>query len=213
MAFDAGETLASQYSCSPRIRALLEGFAALVSPLADTALLYRCLLNPLSAQGPCLDVWGRITGQERNTSMVTATAIPHLGFKDDPLAQPFAAAPFYRGGAQRVRFELSDEAYRLYILARAMANISGGSMASLNAMLAALLPGAQIELTRTGPMQLKLTVTGSLSAYEQNLLLSGSLPPVPAGVSLEVELHHARHFGFEGGTSTPFNDGPLFQKN
>lgn len=210
---DISATIQSQYACSPKIRALAQGFADLIDPETDLQLFYDKIFNIDTAQGVGLDIWGRIIGQPRSAEMVTKYGVKYFGFnsKAAPNATGFDAAPFYHG-AEQVKFELSDDAYRLFLKTKAMANISTGSLADLNRMLHELLPGREVHIVRTGPMRLKLVCAGELTDYERNMLLQGDIPPIPTGVTLEVELNDAKYFGFNAESNTPFGQGPLFQR-
>lgn len=210
---DISPTIQSQYACSPKIMALAQGFADLIDPEADLQLFYDKVFNIDTAQGVGLDIWGRIIGLPRTAEMVTKHGVKYFGFdsKAAPNATGFDNDPFYHG-AEQVKFELSDEAYRLFLKTKAMANISTGSLADLNRMLQELLPGREVAITRTGPMCLKLVCSGELTDYERNMLLQGDLPPIPSGVTLEVELNDAKYFGFNSGSNAPFGQGPLYQR-
>lgn len=208
---DILRTVQAQYSTSTRLLGLIEGLDKLLSPAQDIQAFYDNVFNLQTARGEGLDVWGEITGVRRNTSMVTAIGVPHFGFnsKADEAATGFDEATFYHG-ADRAHFKLSDEAYRLHILAKAAANISNGSMGDLNRMLHMLFPKCKVRISRTGPMRLKLIASGKLTDYEKNMLLSGNMPPIPTGVTLEAEINGARYLGFNPEYNSGFNSGPLF---
>lgn len=208
---DILQTVQAQYSTSPRLLSLIKGLSALIDPGPDIDTFYKNVFNMATANGEGLDVWGRIVGVKRNSSMVTAIGVPHFGFnsKADEAATGFDDATFYHG-ADRTYFKLSDEAFRLHVLAKAAANISNGSMADLNRMLHMLFPKCRVRISRTGPMRLKLIASGKLTDYEKNLLLSGNMPPIPTGVTLEAEINGARYLGFNPEYNSGFNDGPLF---
>lgn len=210
---DISATIQSQYSTSPKIMALAQSFADLIDAAPDAQLFYDKVFNLETAQGVGLDIWGRIVGLERSAEMVTEYGVKYFGFssKAAPNATGFNNDPFYHG-ADQVKFELSDDAYRLFLRTKAMANISTGSLADLNRMLHQLLPGRDVAIYRAGPMHLKLICAGELTDYERNMLLQGDLPPIPAGVTLEVELNGAKYFGFNSESNTPFNQGPLYQR-
>lgn len=210
MSFDVQETILSQYSSSPRLRALVEGLAKVISPNDGLESLYKNLIDVDTASGICLDVWGRIVGVKRELDMTTEIGAPYFSFKSkaNPTAKGFNQAPFYYG-AHKTTFTVSDDAYRLYIKAKAMANISTGSLQELNAMIQRLLPECEIHLYRTAPMHLKLVVIGTITDYEKNILLSGTFPPIPTGVTLEVDLKRVKFFGFNDTDNTGFNRGPF----
>ncbi|TIR44152.1 MAG: DUF2612 domain-containing protein, partial [Mesorhizobium sp.] len=70
-----------------------------------------------TAQGYGLDVWGRIVGVNR---ILQVTAGDWFGFQEaSPGTDPFGNGAFYSGAPLTSNFALSDEAYRLLILAKA----------------------------------------------------------------------------------------------
>ena len=207
------ETILSQYSCSPRIMALAHCFYDNQMPWDNIALFYQKIFDIDTASDIGLDIWGRIVGIKRNASMVTKIGVPHFGFTgpnnhNSSNATGFNQAAFYHG-ADKVNFTLSDDAYRLYIKTKAMANICDGSFTALNNMLKTLLPHCDVRLTRVGPLHVKLVCSGELSDYEKNMLLSGEMPPIPSGVTLDVELNNTTYFGFNTEHNTGFNQGPF----
>lgn len=216
MAFHIEDTIQSQYACSPHINALARGFWELINPKGDIDLFYRLCFDLDTAQGVALDIWGRILGMPRSMQAVSEIGVPYLGFinKKAPVKETkgFNQEPFYYGATER-HLELSDDAYRLMLKTKAMANISTGSLADLNRMLSALLPRAEVQIFRTAPMMLKIVATGALTDYERSLLTRGDLPPIPTGVGLEVEINGEKPFGFEGGNVTPFNRGPFYWRS
>lgn len=207
---DIDKTILAQYSTSPVLTTLIRDLARALSPDESLKLYFRTTFNVNTAEGKGLNTWGRIVGVPRSSNMVTAVGVPHLGFKGgiDPAATGFDQSSFYHG-ADRTTFKLSDEAYRLHIKAKAAANISNGSLAQLNMMLHMLFPKCDVRLTRIAPMHLKLVCSGKLTDYEKNLLLSGSMPPIPTGVTLEAEINGDRFFGFNSKHSSAFNNGPF----
>lgn len=210
MSFDVNKTILSQYSASPRLLSLIQGLAQVLSTKEINSVFYQNIFDLDTAKGMGLDVWGRIVGIKRELNMVTEVGVPYFGFKThgNSTVTGFDQAPFY-SGAQKTAFTISDDAYRLFIKAKAMANISTGSLEELNAMIQALLPQCQIKLIRTSPMHLKLIVVGKLTDYEKNILISGSFPPIPTGVTLELDLQRAKYFGFNATDNTGFNQGPF----
>lgn len=209
MPFDVKETILSQYSGSPRLLALIQGLAEVINTKQGLETFYKNIFDLDSAKGIGLDIWGRIVGVKRELDMTTEIGVPYFGFKSrvNPSAKGFDQEPFY-SGAQHTVFTVSDDAYRLYIKAKAMANISTGSLQDLNTMIQRLLPDCEIQLFRTKPMHLKLIVIGTITDYEKNILLSGAFPPIPTGVTLEVDLKRVKYFGFNDTDTTGFNRGP-----
>lgn len=207
------ETIQSQYASSPHIMALVRGYYEMINPRSDLELFYNKVFNLETAEGAGLDIWGRIVGISRSSEMVTEVGVPHLGFKTqaDSSSVGFDLAPWYHG-AQKLKFKLSDDAFRLFIKTKAMANISNGSLADLNRLLQELLPHCRVSITRIAPMHLKLICSGPLKDYEYNMLLKGDLPPIPAGVTIDMEINNAVYFGFTADSNTGFNNGPFYQR-
>lgn len=216
MALRIEDTIQSQYACAPHITRLVQGFWRMVDPAPDIERFYELCFDIDTAQGVALDIWGRILGMPRSMQAVTEVGVPYWGYYNKKAqvkeVRGFEQAPFFYGAQER-HLELSDEAYRLMLKTKAMANISTGSLADLNRMLAALLPRAEVQIFRTAPMMLKIIATGDLTDYEQSLLTRGDLPPIPTGVGLEVEINGAKPMGFAGGNVVPFDQGPWYRKN
>ncbi len=207
------ETVQSQYATAPTITSLVKGFGELFDRKADIDAFYSKVFDLDTCDSYGLDIWGRIVGVKRNASMVTVVGVPYFGFhnpynKDE---KGFNQEPFFHGAEDKT-FVLSDDAYRLYIKAKAITNICNGSIERLNYMLNMLLPKCDVRLTRVSAMHFRLVCSGPLTDFERTLLLSGSMPPIPTGVTFEAELNGARYFGFNAVENTAFNDGPLFQR-
>lgn len=213
MPLDIRETILSQYSSSPRLMALIFGLAEVLGTQKDLQTFYKNVFDIDTAKGVGLDIWGRIVGISRSAQMVTSIGVPYLGFeaKGVEAVKGFNQAQFYKG-KRKTKLALSDDAYRLYIKVKAAANITNGSLAELNALLAQLLPKCKVSLTRIAPMHLKLTCSGPLKDYQKNMLLLGDLPPIPSGVKLDIVINGAQYLGFNADNNTGFNDGPFYQR-
>lgn len=139
-AFDYLKTIISQYANSPVILRLIQNFDIYVDPTANINAFYNMLWNVDTAQGYGLDVWGRIVGVTRTLQVAQGR---WLGFKESTTvnSDPFNQSPFYFGATLTNNFLLSDAAFRLLIFAKALANISDGSIPSINMLLMNLFPG------------------------------------------------------------------------
>ena len=97
--WDIAETVQSQYATSKRMRAVIDAFWQAINPKADIDLLYKKLVNPRTAEGYGLDVWGRIVAIGRSYLAVD-DGTPYFGFdppegvKNERL-NSFGNAPFY----------------------------------------------------------------------------------------------------------------------
>ena len=78
--FDILATIQSQYAASARMVELITRFAALIDPTADVELMVEKMVDPMTAEGWGLDVWGRIVALDRRL-VVKRTLQEHLGFK------------------------------------------------------------------------------------------------------------------------------------
>ncbi|MBZ9683196.1 DUF2612 domain-containing protein [Mesorhizobium sp. CO1-1-2] len=136
--FDVWQTVISQYANSPALTALIGNLFAYLDQTANFDAFFDYIWNVDTAQGYGLDVWGRIVGVNR---VLLVTAGDWFGFEGaSPGADPFGQGAFYSGAPLTANFALSDEAYRLLILAKAAANITNGSIPAINQILLSLFP-------------------------------------------------------------------------
>lgn len=200
----------SQYAASPVINALAQSFYTLIDPTPDIQLFYDRAFNIDTAQGWGLDVWGRIVAIERKLGDV-AVESQYWGFQplngaiNDRLGT-FEEAPYFSDSLTQ-SFILEDNAYRLLIKTKAIANISTGSLGDLNRIMYELIPDKEIYILHTGTMHLRILVRGHLASFQALLLNRGDLPPMPAGVGWDTyEVPHDT-FGFQGQGLSGFDTG------
>ena len=135
--FDWQATVISQYANSPRLMNWVAAFADAIDMRDELDAFYDFLWNIQTCYGYGLDVWGRIVVVNRTLQVQTR----FFGFEEgSPDFDPFNTSPFYTGGPTSAAFTLSDDAYRLLIIAKAAANISYGSIPGLNHILQLLFP-------------------------------------------------------------------------
>lgn len=200
-------TVQSQYAASPHIRALVDSFWEAINPEADIDEIYKKLVNPETAEGFGLDVWGRIVAIGREYAS-KATTNPYWGYEPpegvvNPRMRNFGNAPFYKEVTGKVR--LSDQAYRVYIFLKAMINIGDGSLASLNRMVHTLFPSVKIALLHVDTMVLRIVIQSELAQSDLDALLN--LPWLPAGVGLEVYQVITPTWGLEGSGLETLDNG------
>ena len=183
--WDIAETVQSQYATSKRMRAVIDAFWQAINPKSDIDLLYKKLVNPRTAEGYGLDVWGRIVAIGRSY------LAPPAGVKNDRLGT-FNVTPFYKKILGKVR--LTDPMYRTYVFLKALINISDSSLASLNRMMKMLFPDADVQVLHTGTMVLRILILSPLSESDKASL--DNLPWLPAGVGLEMYQVITPTFGF-----------------
>ena len=205
--WDIAETVQSQYATSKRMRAAIDAFWQAINPKSDIDLLYKKLVNPRTAEGWGLDVWGRIVAIGRSYLAVDDDT-PYFGFdppegvKNERL-NSFGNAPFYKQVMGKVR--LADTMYRTYVFLKALINISNSSLASLNQAVKLLFPDADIQILHTGTMVLRVLVLSPLSESDKAAL--DNLSWIPAGVGLEMYQVVTPTFGFAGTGLKNFNNG------
>ena len=205
--WDIAETVQSQYATSKRMRAVIDAFWQAINPKADIDLLYKKLVNPRTAEGYGLDVWGRIVAIGRSYLAVDDDT-PYFGFdppegvKNERL-NSFGNAPFYKQVMGKV--ELADTMYRTYVFLKALINISNSSLAGLNHMVKLLFPDADIQILHTGTMVLRVLILSPLSESDKAAL--DNLPWLPAGVGLEMYQVITPTFGFAGTGLQNFDNG------
>ena len=205
--WDIAETVQSQYATSKRMRAVIDAFWQAINPKSDIDLLYRKLVNPRTAEGVGLDIWGRIVAIGRSYLAVDDDT-PYFGFdppegvKNERL-NSFGNAPFYKQVMGKVR--LADTMFRTYVFLKALINISNSSLASLNQAVKLLFPDADIQILHTGTMVLRVLVLSPLSESDKAAL--DNLSWIPAGVGLEMYQVITPTFGFAGTGLKNFDNG------
>lgn len=178
--FDA--TIISQYGNSPVIYSLIENFNSCIDPSADLDAFYNNIWNIETAIGYGLDVWGRIVGVQR---VLQVSSGVYFGFADanDSSETPFNQAPFYVGTPTTGNYALTDDAFRTLIYAKALANISDGSIFSINNILMTLF-GSQgpCYVTDLGGMAMTYTFSFILSPVDFAIVSQSGVLPKPTGV-------------------------------
>lgn len=179
-------TIISQYSQSPAINQLITGWNDNLDAGALIDNFYNLVWNVETAVGWGLDVWGRIVGVGR-TLQIAATK--YFGFEEatDVSADPFGQSPFYQGQPVTSNYVLSDEGFRVLILAKALANISNGSCAALNQILLLLFPGrGNCYVVDNLDMTFDYVFDFALSPVELAIVSNSGVLPKPAGASVTV---------------------------
>ncbi len=185
--FDYWRTIMSQYANSPIITGLISSFFAAVDQTRNVSELYDNVFNVLTAVGTGLDIWGRIVGVSRVLQLPVTGAM--FDFKEaGASAESFSQAPFNPGSAVTTAYALSDSAFRILVLAKALANISNGSTKSINAIMLALFPGrGNVFVVDNLNMTMVYRFRFSLSAVESAIVTQSGVLPRPAGVSATVQ--------------------------
>ena len=136
--FDVWRTIISQYANSPIITRLIENIFEYLDQTRNFDDFFDFVMNINTAVGYGLDVWGRIVGVNRVIQVPTSN---WFGYEEAlPGSYTFGQGAFYTGDPLTGNYALSDQAYRLLILAKAAANITNGSIPAINRILMSLFP-------------------------------------------------------------------------
>lgn len=210
MPFDVSETIASQYANSPTLLQLIDCMSQYFDPSTDFSNFYDAVWNIDTANSFGLNVWGKIVNVSRN--LTVPGDIAYFGFGEGAGYQPFDQAQFYDGVKSTQTYTLTDSAYRTLILAKALANISGGSAGSINSLLRTLFRNrGRCYVVDLGGMQMMFTFEFNLHPYEIAILAQSGVIPRPAGVSVVVQMvDTGSTFGFAEQGGQPFNQGVFF---
>lgn len=200
------ETIISQYANSPTINQLIESLNGYINPRVNMQAFYDQVWNIDTAQGFGLDIWGRIVNVSRTFKVMARGE--HVGFDEGRDYQPFNQAPFYNDG-QVSSVTLEDEAYRLLIRIKALANISATNAKTLNILLRQLFQGRRCYVADLGGMRMNYVFEFRLTELEYAILTQSGALPRPAGVLVNiVQILPGETFGFaESGNFQPFGQG------
>lgn len=185
VSFDWFSTVISQYANSPILLKLIENFNTYVDPSANVDAFYALIFNVDTAQGYGLDVWGRIVGVSRVLHLPDGSE--YLGFREAGDAYTFGEGIFFGGGTATQNFSLSDTVYRRLILAKALSNISDGSIAGINQILINLFSDyGNCYVVDNGDMTLSYSFGGTLSLVDYAIVAQSGVLPRPCGVSSTI---------------------------
>ncbi|MGF7229721.1 MAG: DUF2612 domain-containing protein [Candidatus Saccharibacteria bacterium] len=192
-AVDASATFLAQYAQSPIITALIQAANEAIDPTADFDNFLSVAWNVYTAQGFGLDIWGRIVNVPRTINIPASSA--YFGFEEGSVYYPFNQEPFYSGPQAGTLYTLSDDAYRVLILTKALANISSFTAQSMNALLNFMFNGqgskrGSCYVLETGTsMQIQYVFNFALQSWEAAILEQASLMPRPAGVGVTITVN------------------------
>ena len=182
--FPFAATIISQYANSPILVKMIGDLTTYIDPTANLNAFYDLVWNIDTAQGWGLDVWGRIVDVGR----VLQIPVPeYLGFEEEPNALNFNQGFFYTGSDSTSNFALADNAYRVLILAKALANITDGSIPSINQILINLFPNyGNVYVTDGLDMTMTYTFDLAPNTIDLAIVTSSGVLPKPTGVSFTV---------------------------
>lgn len=186
--FDWQETIISQYANSDKLVALVGSFASACDQKADMDAFYDLLWNIQTATGYGLDVWGRIVVVNRTLEVNSR----YFGFdegNENSDYDPFNQSPFYSGGGTTTSYRLEDDAFRLLIYAKALANITYGSIPGINAILQLLFPmRGPVYVEDNGNMEMTYVFGFVPTPVEVAIVETSNVMPRPTGVSVAYSI-------------------------
>jgi hypothetical protein len=184
--FDFWKTLISQYANSDVITTIIERIDESIDPSANFDAFFDLVWNIDTAQGHGLDIWGEIVNVSRILSVPQSQT--YLGFAEaQPGSQPFNQAPFFSGQQLTNNFSLSDPAYRTLILAKALFNITDGSIKAINQILLNLFPNrGNCFVIDNRNMSMIYHFDFLLSPVELAIVEQSGALPRPSGVTATV---------------------------
>ena len=199
-------TVQSQYSASPRILALAGMYWDMLNPGGEIQTMLDDMLNPSTARGYGLDVWGRIVGIKRATVPVSGE---YLAFDPDPMSNPdgdsWNNAPFNPLTPQGLA---TDSVFRVYVMVKAMMNIGNGSLADINKYFSLMFPNSGIQVIHAGTMIIRVLDYDAVLT-DAAIMALRSIDWVPAGVGWQVWQGEPDCFGFLGSELQPFDQAPF----
>jgi hypothetical protein len=185
-AFDVWSTIISQYANSPILTKMILNFSAYVDETANLDAFFDNIWNINTAQGYGLDVWGRILGVSRILQVAVGTFFGFSG-PSGSSGDSFNTQAFFSGQPLTSNFALSDSAFRTLLFAKALSNISDGSVKSINAILLALFPNrGNCYATDGHDMTMTYTFAFFLTSVELAIIGQTGVLPKPVGVTSQV---------------------------
>lgn len=206
------KTVVSQYANSPIITQLIHNMNDYIDPRKSLLDFYNLVWNVDTAVDFGLDIWGRIVGVSRVIPI--PADLGSFGFQTDNIpydwqnfgvvSQPATGGPFYSGQVNTGGFRLNNDAYRVLILTKALANIVATNAPSLNALVRNLFPGRGRAYTQdrgksntsVGGMKMTYVFEFKLTTIEFAILSFSGVLPHPASVGVNVIVVPGGYFGF-----------------
>jgi hypothetical protein len=184
--FDVWTTILSQYANSPIISRLCTNFGQYLDLTLNLDQFYDFIWNVDTAIGYGLDIWGRIVGVQRVLQVAPGR---YLGFEEaGATVDGFNQSPFFAGTPLTDNFRLSDDSFRVLIFAKALANISDGSIKSINQLLVNLFPArGNCYVIDNNDMTMTYMFNFLLTPVEAAIVEQSGVLPKPTGVLVNVE--------------------------
>ena len=184
--FDPYSTIISQYANSPILTSIITSFAAAMDQTSNFQSFYDNIWNISSARGAGLDIWGRIVGVKRTIHVSHAKWFGFYQQRPGIGGWYTGGSPFYSGQSLTSSYDLTDDAFRLLIMAKAAYNISDCSIPSINKLLRSLFPGRGNAYVTEGHMSMTYTFTFPLTSVELAIVGQSGVLPQQAGVAATI---------------------------
>lgn len=184
--FDWWRTVIGQYANSPIIDQLINNFFQYLDQTQNFDSFYDLMWNVDTAQGYGLDALGRKVGVQR--SLQLPGGVTYLGFEEANSWEGFGQGGFYSGGSITSNFILSDTDFRTLVFAKALGNISDGSIPSVNQLLLNLFPGrGRCYVQDNQDMSLTYVFQFGLTPPEAAIVAQSGVLPTAAGVAVTIQ--------------------------
>ena len=177
------DTVQAQFANSPTILSLIDSFNQSVDPTALIDLFYDNIFNLDTAIGYGLDLWGRIVGVSRVLHVANGLFFGFQG-AGTSVAAGFNQSPFFTGAGATSNYALDDDSFRTLIYAKALANISDGSIPSLNNILQTLFAGRGNAYVADGDLSMTYTFSFALTPVEYAIVATSGVLPQVSGVAV-----------------------------
>ena len=200
--FQYRQTIISQYANSPIMDTWIDYINAWFDPTNRIVEFYDNIMNVDTAVGYGLDVWGRIVGVNRVVQIPTST---WFGFAQalptsDVFGSQGGGSALWSGEPLTHNYYIADQEYRRMILAKAMYNITDGSIKSINHLMMEFFGTTPIVANFTGSIVPYIASPTSPATVDSQLFVTavsnGTIPigsaisglGIPDGTQVEVQL-------------------------
>ena len=186
---DIDPTIIRQYFTSPRMRRILEDFRDNLDPEPLFEMLLDNWIDPRTATGWGLDIWGRIVGVSRYLSV---SGDKFIGYEEagDLTTDTYGYAIWYNGfDNSGTTLYLADDLFRQLIYAKAWSNNSDCSIRSLNGCLQMLFSNSGQAYAQDNHDGSITIVLGFIPTPAQTAIITQtSVLPIRAGVSYTYKI-------------------------
>jgi hypothetical protein len=190
------DTILSQYANSPTITQMLANMQQYLDPTGNIDDFYDDIWNIQTAQGYGLDVWGRIVGVNRILQVSNTAYFGFIGPSGES-GLPFNQGVFYNGEPVTSNYALTDDAFRVLILTKALFNVCDGSAPAINQILLFLFgPSGPLPVMGNnyvvdgGNMTMQFTFGSLLTPLQNSIIYQSGVLPVPSGMIATVVVNN-----------------------